>query len=285
MSGKLVGSVIAALIVGLILGYGVASIAGVTTVYRTTTQTRTVPVTVTTTQTLTSTVTKTVEKEAEYSVKLAYSHKLGFYLVDSKGMTLYFFSKDYDGKSKCYGDCAKKWPPFYVEDLKVSPPLDPKDFGVVTREDGTKQITYKGWPLYYFFKDAKPGDVNGEGVKGVWFVAKPDYTVMIAVKEDLGPYLVDSRGMTLYVFKKDEPNKSNCYGDCAKKWPVFSPNRLIVPSTLNLTDFTFVLRDDGKVQPAYKGQPLYYWFKDTKRGDTTGHGVKDVWFVSSPRGG
>ncbi len=281
MSGKLVGSVIVALIVGLILGYGVASTMGGTTVYKTTTQTRTVPVTVTTTKTLTSTVTKTMEKKEEYSVKLAYDERVGYYLVDSKGMTLYFFSKDYDGGSNCYGDCAKKWPVFYVENLKVPAPLDPRDFGVITREDGRKQITYKGWPLYYFFKDTKPGDMNGEGVKGVWFVAKPDYTVMITVKEGLGQYLVDSRGRTLYIFKKDEPNKSNCYGDCAKKWPVFSPNRLIVPSTLNLTDFTFIQRSDGKVQLAYRGQQLYYWFKDAKRGDTTGHGVKGVWFVAS----
>ena len=216
-----------------------------------------------------------------YTVKLAYNEKVGLYLVDWKGRTLYFFAKDYNGSSACYGECANHWPIFYVENLKPGPGLNPDDFGVITRKDGSKQITYKGWPLYYYAGDAKPGDINGDGVKGVWFVAKPDYTVLVAVKPGLGKYLVDAYGRTLYIFAKDTNGTSTCYGECAQKWPPFTPSSLVIPSTLSLADFGFTVRSDGSVQLTYEGHPLYYWINDQARGDTTGHGVKGVWFVAS----
>lgn len=259
---------ITALIIGLVIGGAIGYIAKQPQTTQQTGQTPTTP----------------TAKPENYTVKLAYNPQLGLYLTDSKGMTLYFFSKDYDGKSHCYGECATKWPVFYVENIKPSPGLDPNDFGVITRDDGTKQVTYKGWPLYYFFQDQNPGDINGEGKKGVWFVAKPDYTLMIAVNDQLGMYLVDDKGMTLYFFANDQPNNSSCYGMCAENWPVFSPNSLVVPSTLNLTDFTFIQRTDGTTQLAYKGHPLYYWINDQAMGDATGQGVKGVWFVASVSG-
>ncbi len=223
----------------------------------------------------------------EYTIKLAYSDKVGFYLTDSQGRTLYVFAKDINGSSACYGTCAEKWPPFYTETIKVSPGLDPNDFGVITRSDGKKQITYKGWPLYYFFKDNAPGDINGDGVKNVWYVAKPDYTVLVGYKEGLGLFLVDSKGMTLYFFANDANETSSCYGQCAEKWPVFAPspsNEIVIPSILNITDFNVIVRDDGKIQLVYKGHPLYYWINDQARGDTNGHGVKNVWFVANITG-
>ena len=91
---------------------------------------------------------------------------LGEILTDSNGMTLYYFTKDSNNKSTCKGGCLTKWPVFYSEDTKG------EDFSVITREDGKKQNTYKGKPLYYFFKDTKKGNVNGEGVKNVWYVIK-----------------------------------------------------------------------------------------------------------------
>lgn len=226
--------------------------------------------------------------EENYTIQLRYSPQVGIYLTDSKGRTLYFFAKDVNGSSACYGGCAEHWPPFYVEKIKPSPGLNPGDFSVITRKDGTKQLTYKGWPLYYFYKDEKPGDVKGDGVKKVWYVAKPDYTVLVGYKEGLGLYLVDAYGKTLYFFAKDANGVSACYGACAEKWPVFSPKpatELIIPSVLNLTDFSFLLRNDGKVQVVYKGHPLYYWYKDQARGQASGHGVKGVWFVADIGGG
>jgi predicted lipoprotein with Yx(FWY)xxD motif len=95
------------------------------------------------------------------------------YLADSAGMALYYFTKDSPGKSACSGGCLEKWPLFYAE--KITPPsgTDAKDFGTITREDGKKQTTYKGYPLYYFANDKKPGDANGQGINNVWYTIDP----------------------------------------------------------------------------------------------------------------
>lgn len=91
-------------------------------------------------------------------------------LVDAKGMTLYVFAKDADGKSACNGPCATNWPPLMAM-------ADAKPMGawsVVKREDGSFQWAYHGKPLYTWSKDKKPGDVTGDGfLNGAWSVAKP----------------------------------------------------------------------------------------------------------------
>ena len=95
------------------------------------------------------------------------------YLVDSKGMTLYYFTKDQVGESACNGNCIKAWPAFYAPTMQVSNPLVASDFGTITRADGSFQTTFKGWPLYYWVHDAKPGDTTGQGVGKVWFIIDP----------------------------------------------------------------------------------------------------------------
>lgn len=98
---------------------------------------------------------------------------LGLYLADGKGMTLYYFTKDSPGKSVCTGDCLTKWPPLSaVGGTTVASGLDAKDFGELDTPGG-KQVTFRGYPLYRFFKDAKPGDTTGQGVGGIWFVVDP----------------------------------------------------------------------------------------------------------------
>ena len=90
-------------------------------------------------------------------------------LVNSKGMTLYTFDKDSEGKSACEGKCLQNWP-------AAKAPASAKamgDWSVVTRSDGTGQWAYKGKPLYTFVKDAAAGDTKGDGAgNGVWHVAK-----------------------------------------------------------------------------------------------------------------
>ncbi len=94
---------------------------------------------------------------------------MGKVLADSKGMTLYTFDKDVAGKSNCNGQCAVNWPPLMASvDAKAMGP-----WSVVTRDDGSRQWAYKGLPVYGWVKDGKPGDTTGEGVNGVWRVAKP----------------------------------------------------------------------------------------------------------------
>ena len=92
-------------------------------------------------------------------------------LTGSNGMTLYTFDKDAagSGKSVCNGPCATNWPPFYATEGQMAS----GDYSIVTRDDGKKQWAFKGKPLYYWAKDAKPGDKTGDGVNQVWRTARP----------------------------------------------------------------------------------------------------------------
>ena len=205
------------------------------------------------------------------------------YLTDSKGMTLYYYTKDADGQSACYGGCAKAWPVFYTSTVTIPPSLDASDFGTITRTDGTMQTTYYGWPLYYWVNDKKPGDMTGEGVGKVWYIMKsPWYSVTVSTNAQLGNYLVDENGMALYWFTKDSVGQSACMGDCLKAWPAFTATSIVVPSALSVSDFGTIIRADGTIQITYKGYPLYYWVNDKKRGDVTGQNVGKVWFVIDP---
>ena len=205
------------------------------------------------------------------------------FLTDDKGMTLYYYTLDTNGQSACYGGCEKAWPVFYAASLSVSDPLMSSDFGTITRTNGSKQSTYKGWPLYYWVQDKKPGDMSGEGVHKAWYVLTvPAYTVMIGTNKAVGNYLVDGSGNTLYWFTKDSANMSACSGDCLKAWPAFAPDSFVVPSALNAADFSTITRTDGAKQAAYKGYPLYYWVKDKMHGELTGQNVGKVWFVIDP---
>jgi predicted lipoprotein with Yx(FWY)xxD motif len=205
------------------------------------------------------------------------------YLVDDGGLTLYYYTLDTNGQSACYGGCATAWPIFYADNLTVGNGLSGSDFGTVTRTDGTKQTTYKGWPLYYWYQDKVAGDMAGEGVHKVWYVLTvPSYTVMIGTNKAVGNYLVDGSGNALYWFTKDKANTSACSGDCLKAWPAFTADSFVVPSALNASDFSTITRADGGSQVTYKGYPLYYWVKDKARGDITGQNVGKVWFVIDP---
>jgi predicted lipoprotein with Yx(FWY)xxD motif len=105
--------------------------------------------------------------------------RMGKVVVDQEGWVLYRFDDDKDdpAKSNCDGDCAKVWPPSYTEDGKPElKGVDPDDVGVVTRSDGTKQLTIGGWPMYRYAGDKKPGQWLGQNVGAKWFVANPDGT-------------------------------------------------------------------------------------------------------------
>ncbi|MGY3616190.1 COG4315 family predicted lipoprotein [Bradyrhizobium sp. USDA 10063] len=94
----------------------------------------------------------------------------GTVLTDAKGMTLYTFDKDSDGKSACNGPCATNWPV-----LKAEANDKPGEgYTIIARDDGSKQWAYKGKPLYTFAKDQKPGDITGDGfLNGAWHLAQP----------------------------------------------------------------------------------------------------------------
>ena len=110
--------------------------------------------------------------QAQSNVMVA-NNTLGQILTDGNGMTLYIYTKDTKDNSVCYETCAVNWPPLLVtETPKIANNLVSSNFGVITRTNGDKQVTFKGMPLYYWIKDAKAGDTTGENVGGVWFVYK-----------------------------------------------------------------------------------------------------------------
>ena len=91
-------------------------------------------------------------------------------LATPVGSTLYTYDKDAagSGKSVCNGPCATNWPPLPAQASDAAA----GDYTIVTRDDGSKQWAYKGWPLYTFAKDAKPGDTAGDGKGNVWHLVK-----------------------------------------------------------------------------------------------------------------
>jgi len=94
----------------------------------------------------------------------------GKVLTDSKGMTLYTFAKDSNGKSACNGKCAENWPPL----MATAGEKGGKGYSQIKRDDGKMQWAYKGKPLYTWVKDSKPGDTTGDGfLNGAWHAAKP----------------------------------------------------------------------------------------------------------------
>jgi predicted lipoprotein with Yx(FWY)xxD motif len=103
---------------------------------------------------------------------------LGKILVDGKDMTVYLFDKDKGGKPACTGECEKQWPPLITTETPTAGEgVNASWLASVDRPDGTKQVTYHGWPLYHFVKDTKPGDTNGQGMSafgGKWYAVSAD---------------------------------------------------------------------------------------------------------------
>jgi predicted lipoprotein with Yx(FWY)xxD motif len=115
------------------------------------------------------------------TVNLGKNSKYSSFLVDGKGMTLYLFTKDTPGTSTCYDKCATAWPPLLTNGTPVAGTgVDASKFGTTTRTDGTTQVTYNGWPLYYFAKDQQPGDTTGDGVGSVWYLITPSGAKAVA---------------------------------------------------------------------------------------------------------
>ena len=108
------------------------------------------------------------------------------------------------------------------------------------------------------------------------------HAVKVAKKDGVGSFLTNITGMTLYTFKKDQPGKSACEGECVAKWPVYYVEKVAAKDGLKDGDFGTITRADGKKQTTYKGMPLYFFGGDKTAGDTNGQGVKEVWYVANP---
>ena len=99
---------------------------------------------------------------------------LGEVLVSGEGMTLYLFEVDQGTESSCYDECAQTWPPLLTDgEPQAQGTANPSLLSTTTREDGSIQLTYGGHPLYLYAQDSDPGDTNGQGVEGIWWVVSP----------------------------------------------------------------------------------------------------------------
>jgi predicted lipoprotein with Yx(FWY)xxD motif len=103
--------------------------------------------------------------------------KLGTFIVDAKGHTLYLFQKDKTSKSRCTGDCAEAWPPLLTTSKPTAGGSARKALlGTTKRADGTTQVTYNHHPVYLFANDKKAGDTKGQALRAFgakWYVIAP----------------------------------------------------------------------------------------------------------------
>lgn len=224
-------------------------------------------------------------------VQLKNNASFGSVLTDKEGRTLYYFANDATATNTCTGGCELIWPIFNIDNLsakKLGTGLELSDFTTITTTSGKKQVTYKGRPLYYYAplvggtnvkEDA--GKTGGENIGGVWFVAKPDYTIMLTNAQLVGHdgknytstytegtgktlYFTDAKGVTLYAFKNDKQNKNNfTASDFSNNgvWPIYETDKIVVPSGLDKSLFGSITVF-GRKQLTYKGWPLYRFGQD-----------------------
>jgi predicted lipoprotein with Yx(FWY)xxD motif len=240
--------------------------------------------------------------QGDAALKVSQDPAVGAFLTDGQGKTLYLFTKDAAaGESVCADQCAQNWPPVTPADGMTLPEGVPGTLGTIDRADGSQQVTYNDIPLYYFAKDDDAGDIYGEGIGGVWFVVAPGAehgpypaapgegtpvpasTLDVGFTDDLGPFLTDAKGMTVYLFEKDTTaGQSACSDQCAQNWPpVPATDATLLPAGIQGA-LGSLQRADGSAQLTYNDIPLYYYAKDDDPGDTYGQDVGDVWYVVTP---
>lgn len=216
-------------------------------------------------------------------------------LTDSKGMTLYYFTPDTASTSACTSGCANNWPPLLFSG-SGAPTADstlPGTLATISDTNGT-QVTYNGHPLYTFKSDTAPGQTNGQGVGGKWFVATTDLAPMGASSAVIKTatttvggksmtILTDSKGMTLYYFTPDTGTTIACTGSCAQNWPPLLFTGTGSPTAASTLSGTLATVSGANgTQVTYNGHPLYTFKNDTAPGQATGQGIGGKWFVATP---
>jgi predicted lipoprotein with Yx(FWY)xxD motif len=134
------------------------------------------------------------DEDATTSLTAGKVKRMGSVVTNDEGFVLYRFDKDKNNpaKTSCEGDCEKIWPAALTNDGKPTLKGVKADLvGTVTRPDGSKQLTLKGWPLYTYIGDKKPGQWKGQNVGGDWFVIQPDgaknLTCLPAISKPVAP--------------------------------------------------------------------------------------------------
>ena len=218
---------------------------------------------------------------------------LGTILTDRSGRTQYLLTSDSRDVSTCGDPCALFWPPLLtVGDPTAGEGVSADQLGTMERDDGSTQVTYNGWPLYYFAFDTTAGEANGQGSSDTWYVVSayggPIQTAALVETSDhpdLGTILTDRSGRTQYLFTPDNQGVSTCDDPCALFWPpLLTVGDPTAGEGVSADQLSTIERDDGSVQVTYNGWPLHYFAFDNMPGDANGQASNDVWFVVSPTG-
>jgi len=220
--------------------------------------------------------------------------------MDKDGFSLYVFDNDAIESSNCNGGCLVNWPAFVPndEDIAIG------DFTIFTRSDGTKQWAHQGMPVYFFKNDMARGDINGDGVIGLWHLITPPApsitTDLIEETHVLGASLTvqgmvhmmvrdadslefidivaDKSGYALYTFDNDVLGVSNCFDGCLDAWPPL----LADENDSATAPFSIITRENGMKQWAINGSALYFFTPDASADDVNGENVNTVWHIARP---
>ena len=228
-----------------------------------------------------------------------------FETANKTDFSLYTFDNDSIDASACTSTgCVDSWPPLLATDSdSATPPLS-----LVTRDDGNTQWALRGKALYFFSGDTAAGNINGEGVGGVWHtaVSEPVQPSTEALNANDGVYLVasgnvsatiptsagdntafsaqlsDLTGMSVYVFDNDDIDASNCFGGCLANWPAL----LAEAGDIAIEPYSIIERqmdESGTTaqQWAYHDKPLYLFAGDASPGDTNGKAISN-WHLARP---
>jgi len=220
--------------------------------------------------------------------------------MDKDGFSLYFFDNDAMESSNCNGGCLVNWPAFVPndEDIAIG------DFTIFTRSDGTKQWAHQGMPIYFFKNDMARGEINGDGVIGLWHLITPPVpSIMTSLIEEthvLGASITvqgmvhvmvrdvdsmefidtvaDKSGFALYTFDNDVSGVSNCFDACLDAWPPL----LADENDSATAPFSIITRENGMKQWAINGLALYFFTPDASADDVNGENVNSVWHIARP---
>ena len=226
-------------------------------------------------------------------------------VVAGSDMTVYIYLPDRTNppQSACTGDCANDWPPVLLS--TKTPNVDGigrARVGVLSRSDGSRQLTLNGYPLYRYAADRRPGDTRGESVGDTWFAVDPagNFVALApasfgqprkvpqplqVIVTPAGPVVADSNGQTVYTYKDDTPTSTACTAAwCVQDWPPLLINQ--PPTTVGGigAQLGVLRRPDGTLQLTAGGHPLYRFSGDQRPGELGGEGVGGDWFAVAPDG-
>ena len=212
--------------------------------------------------------------------------------------SLYNLTFDTPAATTCTGPCTGIWPPLLTDrQASAGPGVSRDGLGILTRPDGTRQVTYFGHPVYLFFGDlgagAPSGLTNGEYLvdefaHGAWYllaasgIPDPGPLPIASMTSAQGTILAvnppspfASRPFAVYAFSADTATASACTGSCARFWPpvlVQGSLTAAAGSGVSQAGLGTITRPDGTFQVTYFGHPLYF-FAFNQPGQTLGENI------------